>query len=141
MPRKPKGPVTGAEPLPERKRFTTTKVEVEGREEIKLVEQPDLEPAPWSDAAALTIVGQRVARMDALEKVTGRARYTADVQRPGMLYAAFVRAPVASGRVTRLDVSLALALPGARGALLAADVPGVTHMGAPLFDTDRKSVV
>jgi xanthine dehydrogenase YagR molybdenum-binding subunit len=116
------------------RRFSSTKVEVEGREEIKIVELPDLEPAPWDVDAQLTIVGQRVKRADALEKVTGRARYTADVQRGAMLHAALLRAPIASGKVTRLDLSRALALPGVRGALVAADVPGISHMGAPLFD-------
>ena len=66
------------------RRFVTTKVEVEGREETKIVELPSRKPAPWDDDAKLTVVGQRVPRMDALEKVTGRARYTADVQRPGI---------------------------------------------------------
>lgn len=117
------------------KRFVSTKVEVEGREEVKIVELPDIDPAPWGADAPLTIVGQRMTRSDALEKVTGRARYTADVQRGAMLHAAFVRAPIASGRVTKLDLSRALALPGVRGALAAADVPGIAHMGAPLFDT------
>jgi CO/xanthine dehydrogenase Mo-binding subunit len=117
-----------------RKRFASTKVEIEGREEIKIVELPDLEPAPWGDDEPLAIVGQRISRLDALEKVTGRARYTADLHRAAMLHAAFVRAPVASGRVTRLDLERALALPGVRGALVAADVAGVMHGGAPLFD-------
>ncbi len=117
-----------------RKRFVSTKVEIEGREEIKIAELPDLEPPPWDDDAQLAIVGHRVKRMDALEKVTGRARYTADLHRPAMLHAAFLRAPVASGRVTRLDLHRALALPGVRGALVAEDVVGITHMGAPLFD-------
>ncbi|MDQ6634688.1 MAG: molybdopterin-dependent oxidoreductase, partial [Gemmatimonadota bacterium] len=117
-----------------RKRFASTKVEVEGREEIKIVERPELEPAPWGETAKLSIVGQRIPRADALEKVTGRARYTADVVRPAMLHAAFVRSPVASGRVRQLDLERALALPGVRGALVAADVPGVMHGGAPMFD-------
>ena len=117
------------------KRFTSTKVEIEGREEIKIVELPDLEPAPWAEEEPLAIVGQRVPRVDALEKVTGRARYTADVHLAAMLHAAFVRAPVASGRVARLDLGAGLALPGVRGGLVAADVPGVMHGGAPLFDS------
>ena len=131
-----KGPAgdASAESAASGKRFVSTKVEVEGREEIKIVELPDLEPAPWGDDAELTIVGQRVPRMDALEKVTGSARYTADIHRPAMLHAAFVRAPVASGRVLRLDASAALDMPGVRGALLADDVAGVTHHGAPMFD-------
>lgn len=118
-----------------RKRFASTKVEIEGREEIKIVELPDLDPPPWGADARLAIVGHRVPRADALEKVTGRARYAADVVRAAMLHAAFVRAPVAAGCVTRLDLGHALALPGVRGALVAADVPGVMHGGAPLFDT------
>jgi CO/xanthine dehydrogenase Mo-binding subunit len=122
-------------PVPPAKRFVSTKVEVEGREEIKIVELPDIEPSPWDTDASLTIVGQRIPRSDALEKVTGVARYTADVQRGAMLHAAFVRAPIASGRVTRLDLTRALALPGVRGALVADDVPGISHMGAPLFDS------
>jgi xanthine dehydrogenase YagR molybdenum-binding subunit len=117
-----------------RKRFASTKVEIEGREEVKIVELPDLEPAAWGDDEPLTIVGQRVPRMDALEKVTGRARYTADLVRGAMLHAAFVRAPLPSGRVTRLDLRAALAESGVRGALVAADVVGVMHGGAPLFD-------
>ena len=65
------------------KRFVTTKVEIEGREETKIVELPSRDPEPWGDDAELHVVGQRVPRMDALEKVTGAARYTADVQLPG----------------------------------------------------------
>ncbi|MEP7000310.1 MAG: xanthine dehydrogenase family protein molybdopterin-binding subunit [bacterium] len=134
MPRKPKESAAKAQPHP-RKRFVTTKVEVEGREELKIVELPDIEPTPWDEDAQLTIVGTRAIRADALEKVTGRAKYTADLHRPAMLHAAFLRAPVASGRVVRLDLTRALALAGVRGALVASDVPGIKHMGAPLFDT------
>jgi len=62
-------------------------------------------------------------------------RYTADVLRPAMLHAAFVRAPVASGSVIEIDLGRALALPGVRGAPPGGRVPGVMHGGAPLFDT------
>ena len=74
------------------KRFVTTKVEVEGREETHVVELPSRNPEPWGEDAELHIVGQRVVRMDAIEKVTGDARFTADMQLPGMLYAALLRA-------------------------------------------------
>ena len=67
-----------------RKRFVTTRVEVEGREDIKVVELPSREPDPWGDDAKLTVVGTSVTRMDALEKVTGQAKFTADLQRAGM---------------------------------------------------------
>jgi CO/xanthine dehydrogenase Mo-binding subunit len=116
------------------KRFVTTKVEVEGREETKIVELPSREPQPWDEDAQLRIVGQRIARMDALEKVTGEARFTADVELPGMLYAALLRVPIPRGRVTRLDLGPALRLDGVRGAISIDDAPDVKLDGVRLFD-------
>jgi xanthine dehydrogenase YagR molybdenum-binding subunit len=112
----------------------STTVEVEGREEIKVVELPTLEPPPWDESTELTVVGTRVQRMDALEKVTGRARYTTDVRLPGMLFTALLRAPIAKGRVTTLDLAPALAMLGVRGALLMEDVRGIRHDGVQLLD-------
>jgi hypothetical protein len=86
------------------RRFVSTSVEVEGREEIKVVELPPFEPPPWDDAAALTVVGSPVRRMDALEKVTGQAGYTADVRLPGMLFAALQSPPKAPRPVTAQEV-------------------------------------
>jgi xanthine dehydrogenase YagR molybdenum-binding subunit len=116
------------------KRFVTTKVEIEGREETKVVEVPSRNPTPWDEDADLHVVGKRVPRMDAIEKVTGRAQYTADIQRPGMLHAAILRAPVARGRVTELDLSYALALDGVRGGVTIDNVPDVKIDGVRLFD-------
>jgi xanthine dehydrogenase YagR molybdenum-binding subunit len=121
-------------PISTRRRFVTTRVEVEGREEVKVVELPAFESAPWTDDTALTIVGQAVPRSDALEKVTGRAIYTADLARQGMLHCAILRAPVASGQVTRLDLSAARAIPGVRAAISHGDVPRILVEGFPLFD-------
>jgi xanthine dehydrogenase YagR molybdenum-binding subunit len=116
------------------KRFVTTTVEVEGREETKVVELPVRDPVPWNDDAELHLVGQRVPRQDAVAKVTGDARYTSDVQRPRMLYTALLRAAVPRGRVTSLDVGPALRLAGVRGALTSDDVPDIEIDGVPLFD-------
>ncbi|MGH7615761.1 MAG: xanthine dehydrogenase family protein molybdopterin-binding subunit [Gemmatimonadaceae bacterium] len=117
-------------------RFVTTKVEIEGREETRVVELPARNPAPWDDGAPLHVVGQRVERMDAREKVTGDARYTADVQLPGMLHAALLRVPIPRGRVTSLDLSPALALDGVRGAAALDEVKGVRIDGLQVFDRD-----
>lgn len=117
-----------------RRRFVSTIVEVEGRAETKVVELPAFEPDAWDETAELTVVGTRVPRMDALEKVTGQARYTTDVRLAGMLYSALLRAPIARGRVVTLDLEGALALPGVRGALLMEDLPGVRHDGVQLLD-------
>jgi xanthine dehydrogenase YagR molybdenum-binding subunit len=116
------------------KRFVATTVEVEGRVESRIVEVPAFEPEPWTADTALEIVGQCVPRMDALEKVTGHAVYSADVSRAGMLHAVLVRATIAHGRVTSVDTKTALAIQGVRGVLLREDVDGIKHDSGQIFD-------
>ena len=115
-------------------RFSITTVEVEGREETKVVENPSLEPQAWDAGAALEIVGKDVARADVVEKVTGRARYTTDERPRAMLHAVIIRAPIARGRVRKLDLSRALASPGIFGGLTRDEVPEVKLDGVQLFD-------
>ena len=116
------------------KRFVVTKVEVEGREETRVVEVPDFDPAPWTAEARLNVVGQSVPRMDALEKVTGRAVYTTDIRRLAMLHAAIIRAPVAHGRVLGIDFTPALEFAGVRAVLRRDDVNDVRYDSGQLFD-------
>jgi CO/xanthine dehydrogenase Mo-binding subunit len=73
-------------------------------------------------ARPLRVVGRPVPRVDALEKVTGRARYVTDLTMPGMVHAKVLRSPYAHARVTRVDVTRARALPGVIAALAGADV-------------------
>ena len=120
--------------MPRDKRFVVTKVEVEGREETKVVELPEFDPHPWAAGAQLDVVGQCVPRIDAMEKVTGRAMYTVDVRRPGMLHAAIVRAPIAHGRVLTLDLAPALAVRGVRTVLRREDVEDIRYDSGQLFD-------
>ncbi len=116
------------------RRFIRTSVEVEGRFETRVVEVPEHTPDTWDADARLRIVGQRVPRVDAREKVTGRAVYTADVVRPGMLHAAFVRAPFAAGEVTAIEVSRALEVPGVVEVLTAASLERAYKVaGAPVL--------
>jgi xanthine dehydrogenase YagR molybdenum-binding subunit len=70
------------------------------------------EPQPWDGRARLSVVGQKVPRIDGPEKVTGRARYCFDVQLPGMLHAAVVRSPHAHARIRSVDVTAAERMPG-----------------------------
>ena len=67
--------------------------------------------------AALKTVGQPTPRIDAVERVTGRAKYTNDVQLPGMLYAKVLRSPHPHARIRSIDVSKAKALPGVKAVL------------------------
>jgi CO/xanthine dehydrogenase Mo-binding subunit len=68
-------------------------------------------------------IGVSIPRFDAPEKVTGRTKYVADVQLPGLLQARLLRSPHAHARIKRIDVSRARALPGVRAVLTAADIP------------------
>src|SRR5215467_10104631 len=60
----------------------------------------------------LKIVGKRVPRVDAKERVTGRAIYPADFSLPGMLHGRIKRSPHPHARLLKVDVSKALALKG-----------------------------
>jgi xanthine dehydrogenase YagR molybdenum-binding subunit len=75
---------------------------------------PSGEPPPWPANAELSVVGKDVPRMDALDKVTGRARYTFDVQLPGMLYARTLNSTVPHARIKSIDTSRAEKYPGVR---------------------------
>ncbi len=131
-------PATTRVDPPRARRFVATKVEIEGREETKIVELPDRTPAPWGADADLHLVGARIPRMDALEKVTGAARFTADLHRPGMTFAVIVRSPVPAGRLAAIDAAAALGMPGVRALLTLDDVRGIhADAGQLLDDTIR----
>ena len=65
----------------------------------------------------LNTVGTATARIDALERVTGRAQYTGDVSLPDMLYARVLRSPHPHARIRRIDTAAALAMPGVHAVL------------------------
>ena len=60
------------------------------------------------------VVGSRPIRHDGADKVTGRARYGADISLPGMLYGKILRSPHAHARIKSIDTSRAEALPGVK---------------------------
>ena len=62
----------------------------------------------------LKSVGHAAPRIDAVNRVTGTATYTADVQLPGMLYARVLRSPHPHARIRRIDLSRASAFPGVK---------------------------
>src|SRR5437899_1778890 len=72
------------------------------------------EPPPLAENSTLTVIGKPIPRLDAREKVTGTARYTSDVQLPGMLYARRIVSTVPHARVTSIDTSEAERVPGVR---------------------------
>lgn len=71
------------------------------------------------------VVGTRPLRHDGIDKVTGRARYGADVSLPGMLHGKVLRSPHAHARILGIDTSRASALPGVKAIVIGADMPPV----------------
>ena len=71
-------------------------------------------------------VGARPIRHDGFDKVTGKARYSADIHLPGMLHGKLLRSPHAHARIRSIDATRALALPGVKAAVTAADLPEVS---------------
>jgi CO/xanthine dehydrogenase Mo-binding subunit len=71
------------------------------------------------------VVGKRLARVDAGERVTGRAIYPADFTRPGMVYGRIKRSTEPHARIVTIDVSRALALKGVLAAVTADDFEDV----------------
>ncbi|MDF0600308.1 xanthine dehydrogenase family protein molybdopterin-binding subunit [Psychromarinibacter sp. C21-152] len=66
-------------------------------------------------------IGQSVARKEDARFLTGRARYVADIERPRMLHAVVLRAPVAHGRLNGIETEAAKAAPGVAAVLTGAD--------------------
>ena len=75
---------------------------------------PHDEPPPWPTNDKLKVVGKPQPRLDGRLKVTGEARYTADVRLPGMLFARRVVSPHPHARVKAIDTSAAERLPGVK---------------------------
>ncbi|MCH8868368.1 MAG: xanthine dehydrogenase family protein molybdopterin-binding subunit [Chloroflexi bacterium] len=69
------------------------------------------------------VVGTRPIRHDGLDKVTGRARFGADVHMPGMLHGRILRSPHPHAVIKSIDYSRALAHPGVKAVVTAADFP------------------
>ncbi|ARK12215.1 xanthine dehydrogenase family protein molybdopterin-binding subunit [Fibrella sp. ES10-3-2-2] len=60
----------------------------------------------------MTYIGQPVKRVDGIEKVTGKAKYAAEFNVPGLTYGYVVSSGIVKGTITSIDTSEALALPG-----------------------------
>src|SRR5262249_20116969 len=78
---------------------------------------PDNEPVTWGVGAPMSVVGKPHPRKDGADKVTGRAKYTYDVNLPGLLHGRVLRSPHAHARVASVDLSAAKAMPGVKAVL------------------------
>src|SRR4029077_1824822 len=78
-----------------------------------------------------SIIGPSVTRLDGPDKVWGRAKYTFDINRPGMLYGRLVRSPHPHARIVSVDMSAARKAPGVKA----------THLWRYPADAQRSSIV
>jgi len=67
-------------------------------------------------------IGSRMVRVDAAEKVTGRAIYAEDIRLPRMIYGVVVRSPHAHAKILSIDTTAALKLPGVRAVVTGRDI-------------------
>ncbi len=81
--------------------------------ELAGMEQAPAEPK-LKDPSQFTLIGTNLPRIDSPEKTTGRAKYTIDIRRPGMLAAVMAHPPTFGATVKSLDSSQALAVPGVK---------------------------
>ncbi len=72
-------------------------------------------------AEKFSVVGQRVSRVEGYDKVTGEARYVADVRLPNMLSGKILRSPYPHAKILRIDTSKAEKLRGVRAVVTAED--------------------
>jgi len=87
---------------------------------------PDLIPNyAWPQADQRTLIGKRITRVDSSVKVSGQAKYTYDVDRPGMLYGKVLRCPYAHAKIVSVDTSAAEKMPGVK-AVHIVQGPGST---------------
>lgn len=84
--------------------------------------------------AAGAHVGERTVRVDAQEKLLGSGEFVDDMQLPGMLYGAVLRAKYPRALVKKIDTAAARALPGVELVLTAHDVPGQRLLGHVVHD-------
>ncbi len=94
---------------------------------------PNPTPAPAMTGTTGAPFGERVPRREDPRLLTGRGRFVADVRLPGMLHAAFVRSPIAHGRIATVDPGPARAVDGVVDVAVGADpdfaLPGDRFLG------------
>ena len=83
----------------------------------------DYKPNMVLSKEEFNVVGSRPIRHDGTEKVTGRARYGADTNLPGLLYGKILRSPHAHAIIKSIDASAAEAHPGVHAVVTSADWP------------------
>lgn len=90
-------------------------------------------PITLKSAATFTVVGRSAPRRDAIEKVTGRAKFAGDIVPEGALHARILRPPAHGASLGHVDVSAAEAVPGVR-IVRDGDLVAVLHASRDVAD-------
>jgi len=77
----------------------------------------------WPEEGKRSHIGKRISRIDGPDKVSGRAKYTYDINRPGMLFGKVVRSPYAHAKIVSIDTSVAEKMPGVKAVKITQE-PG-----------------
>jgi xanthine dehydrogenase YagR molybdenum-binding subunit len=75
----------------------------------------------WPATEQRSFIGKRISRVDGPDKASGRAKYTYDVHRQGMLYGKVVRCPYPHAKVVSIDTSAAEKMPGVAAVYVIQD--------------------
>lgn len=78
------------------------------------------------DPSQFTLLGKPTLRRDAVEKVTGKAKFAGDIREPGLLHARLLRPPAHGAKLTHVDVSAARDIPGVQ-VIQEGDLVAVLH--------------
>jgi len=83
---------------------------------------------------ALKIVGTSAPRLDGIEKVTGKALYTGDIELPGIGYAKILRSPLPHARIAHMDARKAERVPGVLAVLTRDDIKGLNAFYGAIYN-------
>jgi len=101
----------------------------------------DMTPTREQREAALEGMGCKRKRVEDIRFTQGKGNYVDDLKLPGMLFGDFVRSPYAHAKVTKIDASKALELPGVIAVLTAEDLKGVNLAWMPTLAGDVQMVL
>ncbi|HKX32438.1 MAG TPA: xanthine dehydrogenase family protein molybdopterin-binding subunit, partial [Blastocatellia bacterium] len=76
----------------------------------------------WPEEEKRKLIGKRISRVDGPVKVSGKAKYTFDINRPGMLFGKILRSPYAHAKIMSIDKSAAEKMPGVKAIKIIQDV-------------------
>lgn len=76
----------------------------------------------WPEEGKRSLIGKNIKRIDGPAKVSGKAKYTYDLNRPGMLFGKIVRSPYAHAKITGIDMSVAEKMPGVKAVKITQPV-------------------